>query len=75
LVAIVGSAFCTININTVSATELVAVTGIPREQAFLITEDRAMHGKFLTVESLYRVGGIDPEVVAQLIEDAGVVAE
>lgn len=75
-VAMVANATaCQINLNKVTAGELVQKLGIPMQQANLIVAYRKRTGKFVTTKELYNIRGLRDQVISQIREDANTCIE
>ena len=53
-------------VNRAEAVELVPLPGIGPVLAKRIVEDRALHGRFLTLSDLKRVKGVTPKVLENI---------
>ncbi len=71
-VAIASMAFSQVNINTASAEELTALSGIGPKKAAEIIKYRRANGKFKSVQELINVTGIGEATVNNLGRDAKV---
>ncbi len=55
-----------ISVNRAEPAELTALPGIGPVLAQRITEDRKLHGRFLTLSDLKRVKGVTPKVLEKV---------
>lgn len=67
-----GSALAAINVNTASADQLAALTGIGEVKATAIIKDRKANGPYERIEQLDRVDGIGQKTIADLRDQATV---
>ena len=56
----------TVAVNRAEPAELTALPGIGPVLAQRITEDRKLHGRFLTLSDLSRVKGVTPKVLEKV---------
>lgn len=74
MVASVGTAFATVNVNTAQQSELQAVRGLDKYKAKAIIEYRHGNGPFTSLQDLAKVPGLDAatlEKVAPLVAFTG----
>lgn len=63
---------CELDLNRVTASDLILKLGIPTQQAVLVIEHRYDHGPYESLDDLFDVEGLRGSVITQLREDAGV---
>jgi competence protein ComEA len=69
LLALAGTAFAAVNINTATQAELESLQGIGPAKAKAIVDHRKKNGPFKSADDLQNVNGIGPTTMKRLRKD------
>jgi competence protein ComEA len=64
MVASLGTAFATVNVNIAQQSELQSLKGLDRHKAKAIIEYRNGNGPYTSIYDLAKVPGLTPEIIA-----------